>query len=136
MTPPVAAVTDNRPPAVLAVGGLFLALLASPVPVLAQSLTLDGLLPVLKRVEAPGTPDPADVDLLNRELGAAGAAYRAMIDAGPAPGQPRHSCPPPKGQVTLTSRELIPLIETLPEEARRIPVQDGLFRLMAIRYPC
>lgn len=125
-----------RPLKVLALEGLFLATVAPVVPAQAQSMTLDELLVVLKRVEAPGDPAPGDVALLNRELGAAGAAYRAMIDAGPAPGEPRHSCPPPKGQATLTSRELVPLIEALPADARGTPVRDGLFRLMAIRYPC
>ncbi len=75
----------------------------------------------------------SDIGLLKAEVQSAGTAYRARLAADQAAKRPVHSCPPPKGSVTMQSDELIAHFRTLPAATG---VNDGFAALMKKKFPC
>jgi hypothetical protein len=86
-----------------------------------------------KGLLAIGSPD---IQLLKDEVTSATVAYRADLAAQRAAGQPPHSCPPPRGQVPLTSTDLIAEFNAIPPAERTVGVKAAFYAMMKKRYPC
>ena len=79
----------------------------------------------------------SDVGLLQTEMKAAFAAYRADVDAAVAAKRPPPGCPPPKGSAKISSDEVIADFRTVPAaQQAKISVKTAVYAMMKKRYPC
>jgi hypothetical protein len=77
----------------------------------------------------------SDIGLLKAEIGGAGKAYRADLNARKVAGQPAPSCPPPK--VSMDSDQLIAYFRSIPATQRpTTSVNTAFAGMMAQRFPC
>ena len=75
-----------------------------------------------------------DIGVLKSEGQAAGAAYRAQLQAERAAGRPS-SCPP-KG-TKMNSDELLTFLRSYPAAVRpQVPMKQAIADLFARKYPC
>ena len=86
------------------------------------------------RAKGPAALFSSDYKLLKSEGEAAGAAYRARLNAERAAGKPS-SCPP-KG-TRVSSDKLLAHLRTYPEAARpRVSMKQAMGDYFARNYPC
>ncbi|WP_438728966.1 hypothetical protein ACR9YC_01405 [Parasphingorhabdus sp. DH2-15] len=79
----------------------------------------------------------SDIELLKNEIEGASKLYRADIQKARKTGKTPHSCPPPKGQSSINSDQLLNHFRSYPANNRsRISVKTALYDLMKKRYPC
>ncbi|WP_010544164.1 hypothetical protein [Sphingomonas elodea] len=116
----------------LAVGGLML------VAVPAQAMSVAEFLAKVNALKAKGALAmfSSDIGLLKQEVDGASAAYRADLAAAAAAGKRPSSCPPTKGQVKMSSSELIAAFEKIPPARRSISVKTAFAAVMQQRFPC
>ncbi len=115
--------------------GCAAALVAALAPSLALAMTTGEFVAKADKLKAQGMMAmmSSDVGLLQKEIKAAGLAWRADVDAAKAKGDKRLGCPPAKGQVKMNSAELITAFRAMPAGT---PVKAGFYRHMAQRFPC
>jgi len=78
-----------------------------------------------------------DVGVLRSEMQAATTAYRVDADAARAKGRTELGCPPPKGQVKMSSDTLMADLAALPKASQaRLSLRAALSDIMAKRFPC
>lgn len=123
----------RRMVAVAALAGLIAPMAAS-----AQAMTVRDFLAhasalQAKGAAAAGTPE---YQQLKDEVARATHAYRAELAAEAEAGAPPHSCPPPRGQFRLTSKDLFADFRAIPPEQRDVSVQAAFYAFMKRRYPC
>ena len=105
----------------------------------AQAMTVEAFLAKAEGLKAKGMMAmmSSDVGLLRGEMKTVSSAYRADIDAAQKAGKPAHSCPPPKGQGSVSSDEVMAEFNRIPAAQRsRISVKDAFYAMMKKRYPC
>jgi hypothetical protein len=79
----------------------------------------------------------SDLTVVRSEMQAATTAYRADVDAARAKGITTLGCPPPKGQVKLSSDVILADFAATPKAAqKRTTVKAGLYAIMVERFPC
>ena len=104
----------------------------------AQAMTVAEFLAKAKALQARGmfAIGSPDIALLRGEMKAIADAYRGDIAAARAAGRTPHSCPPPKGQAKLNSKQLIAALEKIPEARRGMSMKTAFYAMMQRRYPC
>ena len=127
--------------AVLALASsLTLAGLALPPPALAATGEMS-IATFLSKADALRAKGPmalfsSDMNVLKAEGEAAGAAYRARLQAERAAGKPS-SCPPPGGKARMNSDQLIAHLRSYPEGARpRVTMKAAMADYFIRTYPC
>jgi hypothetical protein len=112
---------------------------AAPLAAKPGDMTLAQFLPKAEKLQKRGmlAMFSDDLKLVKREVEGASADYRARIEADRKAGKPAHSCPPPKGKGSMTSKELLAHFRSYPESRwSSVSVRSGFFDLMKKRYPC
>jgi hypothetical protein len=115
------------------------ALLAVAIPVAAQAMTVAAFLQKADALKARGVAAlfSRDISLLKNEVRTAAASLRTERDAAERAGRQPAFCPPPRGQASLNSDELLAYFRSLPPAQRqRTEVRDALRGFFARRYPC
>lgn len=110
--------------------------LASPALAAGGEMSVANFLAKADALKARGATAlfSSDIKLLRTEGQAAGAAYRARLDAERKAGKPS-SCPP-KG-TRVNSDQLLAFLRTYPESARtRITMRTALADYFIRTYPC
>ena len=104
----------------------------------AQAMTVAEFLAKAHALQAKGVlaAFSSDIGLLKNEMAGVSTAYRADLAAQRAAGAKPHSCPPPKGQVSMTSTDLIAEIEKIPAPQRGMSMKAAFYGIMQRRYPC
>lgn len=118
----------------LMLGAAMLCLIAGP----AQAMTVAEFLAKVHAIKALGVSAvfSPDIAVLRQEVARASDAYRADLAAAQAAGRKPHSCPPPKGQVPMTSSDLIAELEKIPRPRRTMSMKQAFYGIMLRRYPC
>lgn len=116
--------------------GAALVMLASPAMALGDMSVATFLAKAdalkAKGLGALGSPD---IKLLYGEAQAAGATYRAKIDADKKAGREPHSCPPKKAK--MNSDQFLSHLRTYPVTVRpKTTITTAMFDVMKKRYPC
>lgn len=108
------------------------------LPASAQAMTVAEFLAKANALKAKGlfAMGSPDIKLLTGEMTAVAQAYRADIEGARKAGRTPHSCPPPKGQTKLGSKELLADFEAIPPAQRGMSVKTAFYALMRKRYPC
>ena len=118
----------------------MLAAIAVILPVSAlQAMTVAAFLEKADALQARGMMAmfSSDIGLLKGEVQGAGRALRAEVDGARRAGRRPAFCPPPQGQASLNSNELLAYFRAVPPAQRqRMEVRDALRGLMIRRYPC
>lgn len=86
-----------------------------------------------KGIFAMGSPD---IQLLKDEMQGVANAYRSDILAARTAGRKPHSCPPPKGQAKMNSKDLLAELERIPPAQRGMSMKTAFYGIMKRRYPC
>lgn len=104
----------------------------------AQAMTVAEFLAKARALQAKGAMAlfSSDLKLLKGEMQAVASAYRSDIVAARGAGRAPHSCPPPKGQVKMGSKELLDELERIPVAERRMSMKQAFYDIMKRRYPC
>jgi len=115
---------------------LIAALIALPAG--AQAMTVAEFLAKVNGLKAKGifAMGSPDIKLLTNEMKGVAEAYRADIEGARAAGRPAHSCPPPKGQTKLSSKDILAEFEAIPVAQRDISTKTAFYAMMKKRYPC
>lgn len=88
---------------------------------------------------AAGTPPVTDAEaqVLRSAMQGAADAYRAEVEAARATSARPRSCPPPKGQASITSEDLLKGLRAVPAAQQpRTELKDAFAMMMDARYPC
>ncbi|HWK36589.1 hypothetical protein [Sphingomonas sp.] len=112
--------------------------LMAPMAASAQDMTVRDFLAHATALQSRGAAaaDAPEYQRLKDEVAHATAAYRAMLATDAQAGTPPHSCPPPKGALRLTSKDLFADFRTIPPEQRELTVREAFYAFMKRRYPC
>lgn len=113
------------------------ALLTAPADAAPGDMNISTFLAKADALKAKGilALGSSDIQLLQSEAKAAGAAYRKQIKMDLAQKRTPHSCPPAKA--TLKSDEFLAHLRTYPASARSgISVAAATADFMKKRYPC
>lgn len=118
----------------LILGALSLCLIAAP----ASAMTVAEFLAKANALKAQGVTAmfSSDIALLKNEVAGISTAYRADLEAARVAGRKPHSCPPPKGQVSMGSTELLAELEKIPRAQRGMSMKRAFYAIMRRRYPC
>lgn len=115
-----------------------LAAIAVMVPAAAQAMSVAEWLAKADALKAKGifAVGSPDIALLGDEVKAAGAAYRAGLAKQVAAGKKPSSCPPPVGQVKISSDDIIKEFKAIPVARQKQSVAQAWATMMTRRYPC
>ena len=108
------------------------------LPMSAQAMSVAEFLAKANALKAKGflALGSPDIKLLRGEVETAANAYRADIQAARAAGRAPHSCPPPKGQSKIGSKEVMAEFEAIPAAQRGMSVKSAFYAMMKKRFPC
>ncbi len=108
------------------------------LPATAQAMTVKEFLAKTDALKAQGllAMTSPDIGLLRDEIKSAGATYRAGLAREIAAGRKPSSCPPPVGQVKMTSDDIIKEFRAIPEAKRNQSVTNAWATIMTRRHPC
>lgn len=108
------------------------------LPTAAQAMTVAQFLTKVNALKAKGifAMGSPDIKLLTNEMKGVAEAYRADIQGARAAGRTPHSCPPPKGQAKLSSKDIMAEFEAIPPAQRGISTKAAFYAMMKKRYPC
>lgn len=117
---------------------LTLVIAALAMPAAAQAMTVREFLAKTDALKAQGllAMTSPDIGLLRDEIKSAGATYRAGLARELAAGRKPSSCPPPVGQVKMTSDDIIKEFRAIPEARRNQSVTSAWAAIMTRRHPC
>lgn len=115
-----------------------IAVAAMLLPVSAQAMSVAEFLAKANALKAKGflALGSPDIKLLKGEMEGVANAYRADIVAARQAGRAPHSCPPPKGQAKIGSKELLAEFEAIPAAQRGMSVKSAFYAMMKKRFPC
>lgn len=108
------------------------------LPASAQAMSVAEFLAKANALKAKGflAIGSSDIKLLRAEVERASDAYRSDLASAKAAGRAPHSCPPPKGQAKIGSKELIAEFEAIPAAQRGMSVKSAFYAMMKKRFPC
>lgn len=108
------------------------------LPASAQAMSVAEFLAKANALKAKGflALGSPDIKLLRGEVETAANAYRADLRAARTAGRAPHSCPPPKGQAKIGSKEVMAEFEAIPAAQRGMSVKTAFYAMMKKRYPC
>jgi len=117
---------------------MVMATMLAVMPVAASAMTVAEFLAKTQALRAKGllAVGSPDIALLRDEVKAAATGYRAALKADIAAGRKPSSCPPPVGQSTINSNDVIAYFSSLPPQQRQQTVAAAFPGLMAKKYPC
>jgi hypothetical protein len=121
----------TRPGAVAAA-----ALLAGVAAPAQAAISVDGFLAKAAALQAKGAMAlfSSDLGVLKRETRDAMAALKADKTARAAAGRPPLYCAPKDAR--MGAAEFVGGLRALPEAERRLPLKDGVVRMLARKWPC
>jgi hypothetical protein len=118
----------------LIVAGALLAL-----PMAANAMTVAEFLAKAEALKAKGMMAmmSSDLPVVKGEMQAATGSWRADVDAARANGRTDLGCPPPKGQVKLSSDVIMADLAALPKAVQaKTTVKAAFYAAMLKRFPC
>jgi hypothetical protein len=88
----------------------------------------------VERMPAEAARQDPEVRALMGELGRAVAAWKASVEADTRAGRAPRACP--RGKVTFNTREIVPILRTLPAAMRDRPFRQAMTSYLDSRFPC